>query len=686
MLRGALDVREGTEHPGLNSRSWVCAMDRPKQRVLVVLAFLLLTGGAALLLSTQQTSTPNPIPVSDTSSTRQLVEPQPHKVLSPATEAIAPKIAEPASIDSGFRGQVIDAVTRKPVKGFEVTLIRIHRDVLEPPIKRGFKSASGRFTWRDIAPGNWRVTVSAPGYQMFSAGELQLSEGKITSEIVMPLLRGFAIRGRVSELTTGRGLADATISFRKAGGTISLASRDEYAKSHTDGAFVLNGVPGGEIVISVGAANHAYREIIVFVDDKTPEQEIALSAGATIAGIVMTTSGGPAKGKIHLQGPGPGYLSETTDAGEFSFRHMPAGRYKLSADTSAGSTAQVFELQQDEIKEGVLLVVGAGRSIRGLITGLRPEQFQHVGLHLHSESNSAFSSAVPDERGAYSINGVLPGPATLTLIVGTGFELQKPVHMPADHDLTLDIAVPVGSQLSGRITEEGKRASDKGIWMRPVDDKMNILHHARTEEDGSYKFESVPAGDYFLRAEGDISRRITIAGDTTLNIDIPSVQLAARVVEDGGSVPIVGANVYLRGSAPETARVRGDKQTDDFGQFALTGIEPGEIALLVYKPGYEIFREMIAYSTPITNKTITLRKSAGVEVRIRPGSRRFPRGFTLTQRLPSSEYVVDLWMPVNREGICYIPIALAGTTFEIGRFSGEPIVINEWDGQPLDLP
>ena len=371
-------------------------MDRPKQLVPVVLALLLLTGGAVLLLYTHRTSTSNPIPVSEASSTRQLVEPQPHKVLLPATEAIAPKIAQPAPIDSGFRGQVIDAVTRKPVKEFEVTLVRIQRDILEPPIKRGFKSASGRFTWRDITPGNWRVTVSATGYQVFSAGELQLSEGKITGEIVMPLLRGFAIRGRVSELTSGRGIADATISFRKVEGIVSLATRDAFANSHENGAFVLDGVPGGDIVISASAPKHAYREIMVFVDDRTPEQEITLSSGATIAGIVMTTSGGPAKGKIHVQGPGPGHLSETTDAGEFSFRHMPAGRYRLSADTSAGSTTHVFELQQDEIKEGILLVVGAGRSIRGLVTGLRPEQFQHVALHLHSESNSAFFSANPD--------------------------------------------------------------------------------------------------------------------------------------------------------------------------------------------------------------------------------------------------------------------------------------------------
>ena len=97
------------------------------------------------------------------------------------------------------------------------------------------------------------------------------------------------------------------------------------------------------------------------------------------------------------------------------------------------------------------------------------------------------------------------------------------------------------------------------------------------------------------------------------------------------------------------------RQTDDFGQFTLTGIEPGEIVLMVYKPGYELHREKIAYSAPITNKTITLRKSAGVDVRVKPGSRRFPRGFTITQYIPGNDYEIDLWMPLDREGLCHVP-------------------------------
>jgi hypothetical protein len=673
-------------------RCAVRVMDRPKHRRHILLGLVLLTGGALLLLGRQWMSTLDPVPAPAAISTKQLVEPQPDKVELPTIEAAAPNVAAPPSAPSsptptGFRGRVIDAVTRQPVKEFEVQLIRVRRDAHteDQPITRKFKSATGRFTWSDVAAGTWRAAVSAPGYQMFNVKELQISEGETTSEIVMPLLPGFAVRGRVFDLSSGAGIVDAVIGFRQADAPESFSKSKPYVKSKEDGSFTLDGIPGGDIVLTIGARDHAYRELTVFVDEKTPPQEIALSSGGTIAGIVMTTSGVAVKGRVFLHGPGVGHFGETNEAGQFSFKRRPPGRYRVSADTSAGSATQEFELRQDEIKDGIVLTVGAGRSVRGIVRGLRPEQVQETHLLLQTESDNTPFSARPDERGAYAINGVPPGRAVMT-VFGAGLEFQKRVDVPADQDLTLDIAFPAGARLSGRVTQAGKPAAHKNVWMRPVEDKSDMLYHVTTAEDGVYEIEGLPSGDYFLRVGEDISRRITMAGDAVLNIDIPSVQFAARVVEDGSAVPIVGANVYLRGSAPETARVRGDKQTDDFGHVALTGIEPGEIVLLVYKPGYEMHRESISYSSPITNKTITLRKSAGVEVRVQPGSRRFPRGFTITQSFPGNDYVVDLWMPLDREGVCRVPSALAGTTFQIGRFSGKPIVIEEWNGQPFELP
>ena len=254
---------------------------------------------------------------------------------------------------------------------------------------------------------------------------------------------------------------------------------------------------------------------------------------------------------------------------------------------------------------------------------------------LHPDSKPGPINARVDKQGAYALTGVPPGHAVI-YVYGGGVSFQKAVDMPAEQDVTLDIVFPTGARLSGRVTQDGKPAARKNVWIGPADRKNDLLYRASTSEDGEYEIEGLAPGDYRLRADEDISRPVTIAGDAVLNIEIPSVQLSARVVEDGGSVPIVGATVYVRGSAPETARVRSDKQTDDFGQFSLTGIEPGEVVLEVYKPGYEMHREKITYSSPVTNRTIALRKSAGVEVRVKAGSRRFPIGFTITQTFAST--------------------------------------------------
>jgi hypothetical protein len=671
-------------------------MDRPKHRRPLLLGLVLLAGGVLVLLGWQWMSQPDRIVVEAELTPKQIVAPAPAKVEPPTVETAAPSAPAPSppmpptEPATGFRGRVIDAVTRQPVQAFEVQLIRIERQGLgtnqiDKPITRPFQSRNGRFVWSDVAAGTWVAAVSARGYQTFNVGELTIQPGKATAEKVMPLLRGLAVHGRVFELSTGAGIADAWISFEPVRDTDSFMRTRASAKSQDDGSFTLDGVPRGDIVLTVGAQDHAFSRLALVVDEKTPPQEIALSAGGTIAGIVRTTAGAPVKGRVWLHGPGPSYMGESNDAGEFSYKQLPAGRYRIAADTSVGSARQDFMLQQDEVKDGIVLVVGGGRSVRGVIRGPRPERIKTTHLFLRTESRGVSLSANPDERGAYAFNGVPPGRAAIS-VYGSGLQFEKKVDVPADQDVTLDIVFPTGATLSGRVTQGGKPAAHKSVRMRPTEAKDDLLYRATTAEDGLYEIEGLPPGEYRLRADEDISRAITIAGDTALNIDIPSVQLSARVLESGGSVPIVGANVYLRGSAPETARVWGDKQTDDFGQFALTGIEPGELVLMVYKPGYEMYREKIAYSAPITNKTISLRKSAGVDVHVRPGSRRFPIGFTITQSFGSPDYAVDIWIPLDGERVGHVPSALAGTTFQIGRFSGKPLVFEDWDGQPFELP
>ena len=663
-------------------------MERPKRRRYIVSGFALLAGAVVLLIGRPWKSAPDPVSEPAPTPITQAGEPQVAQDELASAAAAAPDSAvasAPSSVSTGFRGRIIDAVTRTAIPEFDVTMIRLRREAYtqDEPITRSFKSATGRFVWADAAGGTWRAAVTAPGYQQFNVDDLKISAGKATREIVMPLLRGYAVRGRVFERSTGAGVMDAVITFRPLSGDEDYYGRRRRTKSKDDGAFVLDGVPGGDLALIVSAKDHADQVVRIYVDDKTSAQEIAISSGGTIAGTVTTAAGAPIKGGIQIFGPGINFMNETNEEGRFWFRHLRPGPHRLSANTSAGTVSMDIVLSQDEIRDGVVLMLEAGRTVRGIVRGPRPEQLSDIELLLRPDSRPGSINAQVDAQGAYVLNGVPPGRAVIT-VFSSGLYFDKTVDVPVDRDVTLDIVVPSGSRLSGRITQGGKPLPSTTVWVRPVESKDEMLYSTASKEDGQYEIDGLAPGEYFLRAREDISRRITIAGDAVLNIDIPLVQLAARVVEDG-AVPIVGANVYVRGSDPENSRVRGDKQTDDFGQFALTGIEPGEIVLMIYKSGYELHREKITYSAPITNRTITLRKSAGVEVRVQSGSQRFPRGFTLTQYVPGNEYPMDLWMPLDREGVCHVPGELAGTTLNIGRFSGEPIVMEDWDGQSFEL-
>lgn len=666
-------------------------MDRQKHRLSVLIAVVLLAGGMAFALGRQWVSTPDsarePGPESSQASAGP---PLPHVGPMPVeagssgagTAASAPTSA--AAGPAAFRGRVVDAVSQQPVQEFEVHLIRVRPDTgtLAVPIGKAFRSASGRFTWNALAEGRWRAAINAPGYQQFNLDELNLSRSGMR-EIAMPLRRGYELHGRVVELNGGVAVVGAYVSFRPFGTEDDFSRYIPYAQSQEDGSFSLDGIPGGDIVLSVIERQHAPRHVTITVNEKTPPQEIALATGGTISGTLVTAAGAPVKTWVMVQGPGDFNSSlNTSETGQFVFEHLAASRYRLVADTKAGRVSHDMTLGEEE-SANVVLVLDAGRRIGGTIKGFRPELRGRIQVVARHEYKPGLFRATIEQQGTYALNGVPPGNVVVS-VFGPSLQFNQRVVVPSEADVTLDIEYPSGARLSGIVTQGGKLLREKVVRLQRVGDESEVLYHGTTSEQGRYEIEGLPPGEYFLRAEGDTVRRIAVAGDGVQNIEMTSLQLSARVVEDGGAVPIVGARVFARGTGLETAGVRSNTETDDFGRFALTGIEPGEIMLIVYKPGYELYREKILYSAP-TNQAITLRRSAGVEVRVKQGSRRFPRGFTITQSLPGSIYVVDLWMPVNREGTYYVPSALAGTTFQIGRFGGEPIVIEKWDGQPFEL-
>lgn len=613
---------------------------------------------------------------------------EPPPIVETATPPPTPNATAPAP-GGVFRGRVIDAVTRQPLVKFEVTLVEAPKGHIignEPRVAKTFESSDGRFAWVQAPVGNWNVTVAAPRYQHFRLDGLSIALGKTTREVVMPLQSGHVLKGRVFDQVSGAGIADARIGFRDPGTPHPNWLRQRYATSKKDGTFELDGVPGGELIVIANAHLYAPRELTVMVTDDMPAAQIGLSTGGKVSGMVLTPDGTPAKGHVTLAGPGIQHGGELDETGGFTFTNRPAGSYRLSANTSAGAARMEFELAENEVREDIVLQVGAGRSVRGVIRGLRAEQLDRAFIGVWPDSTRSQISTRPDGQGAYVVNGVPPGRARVTLDASMSHHFDKTIDVPADKDAVLDIVFPPGVRLSGRITQASKPVAATTVWVGSADGKGETGYRARTAEDGRYEIQGVPPGEYRIGVHEGTSRIVAIASDMVVDIDMPLVELGGRIVEDGGATPIVGVGVHVIGIEPRTTLVGRYKESDDFGRFQLIGLEPGELLLSVYKPGYEMHREKISYSSPITNKAITLRKSAGVKVNVRRVSFAGPlERFYLRETLPNIDRGIGLWVAVDRDGVGYLPSELAGSSLKITFSGAPPVVIEKWNGQSLEL-
>ncbi|MGH8240765.1 MAG: hypothetical protein ACREXP_27620, partial [Steroidobacteraceae bacterium] len=391
-------------------------------------------------------------------------------------------------------------------------------------------------------------------------------KGRGTREFAMPLRRGYELHGRVVELSSGAAVVGAYISFRPFGTEDDFFRHKPDAKSQEDGSFSLDGIPGGDVILTVMELQHAPRHVAVTVNEKTPPQEIALSTGGTIAGTLMSAAGAPSvKTLVIILGPGEFSSSvQTSETGQFAFEHLAASRYRLAATADAGRVSHDMTLGEDEINANVVLVLDSGRRISGTLNGFRPELRDRIQVVARHAYKPGLIRATVDQQGTYALNGVAPGNVVVS-VFGPSVQFEQSVVVPSEADVTLDIEYPSGARLSGVVTQGGKPVRETFVRLQRVGDESEMLYQGTTSEQGRYEIEDLPPGEYFMRAKGDIVRRITVVGDAVQNIEMTSLRLSARVVEDGGAVPIVGAHVYARGTGRETAGVRSNTETDDFG-------------------------------------------------------------------------------------------------------------------------
>jgi hypothetical protein len=610
-----------------------------------------------------------------------------------ATDVAPPPPSGPAL--SAIRGRVIDAASREPVREFELKFAEWGRSSNQrTPEPQKFQTDDGRFEWQQLPPGRWSFVAQAAGYQPFLLDSLILVEGKTTPDLVVPLVRGYALRGRVSDLASNTPIASAYITYHPSGegfyqGNFRLRPSTQSGK---DGTFALNGVPPGRITVDVSARSYAQREIDVTVDDDTAPLEIGLSGGALISGRLTASDGATSvKGWIGLyrltgSRGSSGGEGRTNETGDFSFDGLEPGNYRLTGRGPGGSATREFAITGSERIEGIILALQGGGSIRGRVTGLRPEDMKQLNITLTPEGEMGLGTeATINERGEYEILNVRPGRGRLSADVNMRKQLARMIDMPANTDMTVDLDFPRGSRISGRVTQRGRPVP--GVWLDPLptEERQDFyMYGATTGADGSYVMKDVPPGEYTIRIDGYRSRPFQVSGDTVFDIDA-SPQLAGRILEDNGKVPIAAAQLAVWAVDPKTSKSRAFDQSDHYGRFAMAGLDPRDFIMTVYKPGYALYRERIAFAAPILDMTIRLRRDVGVEVRAHDAATGKPLQKLTASEMRGERPTFQVTVPLDEQGAGFIPGALAGTAVDFWAEGYAIQSVREWDGERLNL-
>lgn len=180
----------------------------------------------------------------------------------------------------------------------------------------------GRFTFEDLKPGTYGVSVFVPGYEPL------LREVKVeSSQVASALFTLKRVRSRVS------GSIQLEGATSHEGVTVSLQGTPFTTTTDAAGQFVLEGVPIGAYTLEASKEGYDARLTVVALTSEPETVSLTLrrKAALSISGVIILQDSTDSSGvRVVLQGTG--HIAFTLDAyGGFALMDVAPGVYTLVA-------------------------------------------------------------------------------------------------------------------------------------------------------------------------------------------------------------------------------------------------------------------------------------------------------------------------------------------------------------------
>lgn len=514
-------------------------------------------------------------------------------LLAPQVNPANPQNPVPPQQKCTVSGIVLSAATGQPLRDAGVTLREA--GVRRTPLS-AMTGADGRFEIKNVDSARYYLVVSKAGYVTMQYGQKSPDDP-----------------GRVLALAAGQTVRD--ISFQLIRGAVITG-------------YVYN--EDGEPIEYVQVRAEHYR----YYQGKRRLMPM---------GFAQTDDRG--KYRIFDLAPGEYYISasaEPVNEGESS-SYEPT-YYPGVADPSQSTPVTIRAGNEFPDVDVTLHRVGAFH-VRGRVTsGITNTSLRSARVYLDTTlepwEEFGMAGTVRDANGDFDVEGVRPG--TYELIAqlsykGTEYQARQRVTV-TDSDLDgIRLALTPGATLKGEIQTEGSVDLSKvRVNLRPPNGVMfGSYGNAAISPDGTLEFSSVPDGHYLVEVDG-LSQNAYLkavnlddqdvldSGFDIANGQAPGTSLKIVVSASGAQI---GGTVMLDGKPFNDALVTllpadfsklsddlwfKTATTDQYGNYSLTGIRPGDYLLFAW--------EKIERGTERDSDFISQFKDQGQQVHVGPGA------------------------------------------------------------------
>ncbi|MEX1024777.1 MAG: carboxypeptidase-like regulatory domain-containing protein [Planctomycetota bacterium] len=392
----------------------------------------------------------------------------------------------------------------------------------------------------------------------------------------------------------------------------------EASISDPEGAFTLSGLTDGTWRLTLRAAGFAAPaepvEIIWPDALEAAPPVVTLVPEARLLVRVVGPNGKLVPGaevrdvttgwRERMRGGGRELAGHTDAFGELEFTGLAAGRYELvaSANGFARSAPSELMLAPGDVKRDVRLDLARGGRIEGtlldvdgdvdgrtiLVSGISPGQMDD-GMLARTDTKGRFAlEAVP----AGTWNLIAP-PAEVRRggqPFSAGLESAR-VEVVEGETAYVELGTPPAEPVavSGRVTAAGQPVTAEVVFVRSGENFLAGLARAMTDDQGAYSVVLDEPGAYSVSATPSgrrlaHRRTVVIAGETTLDLEIPGGSISGIVRKDGEPQDDVRVRVMVDGpqaAGSLLAQQFENVETNDEGEYRLEGLAEGKYRVSV---------------------------------------------------------------------------------------------------------